>query len=83
MMRLFEYAIVRIVLFVMGALGAILRAFPEHHRADEIIPVVDGVTLAWVGLAVLGLLLPVLKTLSLGVISVSFRDEHSDDGRSS
>lgn len=80
MTDLVKYA-ARLVLLIIGVVGAIMRAWPQHYKPNDTIPVVDVITLAWVGFAVLGLLLPELKTLTLGVVSVTFKDQDRSDGR--
>lgn len=65
----------QIVIGSSAIAGAYYHAFPIHHDAQhENYPVVDAVTIGWIGLLVLAFVLPRITEVSLGGTSLKLRE---------
>lgn len=63
------------LLFVISLIGAYFHAFPlEVHAEKENVPVLDLVTIAWLGLGVIAVSLPRITEVAFGDVSLKLRD---------
>jgi GAF domain-containing protein len=64
-------ALTQIFLSLLGVGGAVWHAFPsEIHAEHENYPVLDMVTIAWIGVSVIGILLPRISEVTFGEASL-------------